>query len=70
MIGDDCNARQVLLQIIMEQESQGGQGVLSVDLMMDMESAFGFQYEALTLPSNPSLEEIAGAIVANSALAR
>lgn len=41
-----------------------------VDLMMDMESAFGFQYEALTLPSNPSLEEIAGAIAANSASAR
>jgi polyhydroxyalkanoate synthesis repressor PhaR len=33
--GEDVT-RAVLLQIIMEQESQGGQGVLSVDLMMDM----------------------------------
>jgi polyhydroxyalkanoate synthesis repressor PhaR len=33
--GEDVT-RQVLLQIIMDQESQGGQGVLSVDLMMDM----------------------------------
>lgn len=41
-----------------------------VDLMMDMESAFGFQYESLTLPANPSLEEIANAIAANSAAAR
>ena len=41
-----------------------------VDLMLDMESAFGFQYEALTLPANPSLEEIANAIAANSASAR
>ncbi|MFS0756764.1 acyl carrier protein [Noviherbaspirillum sp. 1P10PC] len=41
-----------------------------VDLMLDMESAFGFQYEALTLPANPSLEEIADAIAANSASAR
>ena len=32
--GEDVT-RAVLLQIIMEQESQGGQGVLSVDLMMD-----------------------------------
>lgn len=41
-----------------------------VDLMMDMESAFGFQYEALTLPANPSLEEIADAITANGTSAR
>jgi len=41
-----------------------------VDLMLDMESAFGFQYESLTLPANPSLEEIANAIAANSAAAR
>jgi len=41
-----------------------------VDLMMDMESAFGFQYEALTLPANPSLEEIANVIAANGASAR
>jgi acyl carrier protein len=41
-----------------------------VDLMLDMESAFGFQYEALTLPANPSLEEIANAIAANRASAR
>jgi acyl carrier protein len=41
-----------------------------VDLMLDMESAFGFQYEALTLPANPSLEEIANAIAANGASAR
>jgi polyhydroxyalkanoate synthesis repressor PhaR len=33
--GEDVT-RAVLLQIIMEQESHGGQGVLSVDLMMDM----------------------------------
>jgi acyl carrier protein len=38
-----------------------------VDLMMEMESAFGFQYEALTLPANPSLEEIADAIAAGGA---
>lgn len=38
-----------------------------VDLMMDMESTFGFQYEALALPVNPSLEEIADAIAACSA---
>jgi acyl carrier protein len=37
-----------------------------VDLMMDMESTFGFQYEALALPVNPSLEEIADAIAACS----
>lgn len=41
-----------------------------VDLMLDMESAFGFQYEALTLPSNPSLEEIADAIAASGTAAR
>ena len=41
-----------------------------VDLMLDMESAFGFQYELLTLPANPSLEEIANAIAANSAATR
>ena len=41
-----------------------------VDLMMDMESAFDFQYESLMLPPNPSLEEIADAIAANGASAR
>jgi len=41
-----------------------------VDLMLDMESAFGFQYEALTLPANPSLEEIADAIAAGGATSR
>lgn len=41
-----------------------------VDLMLDMESAFDFQYESLTLPANPSLEEIANAIAASGAAAR
>lgn len=40
-----------------------------VDLMMDMESAFDFQYESLMLPPNPSLEEISDAIAANGASA-
>ena len=39
-----------------------------VDLMLDMESAFGFQYESLALPANPSLEEIANAIAAHGAV--
>jgi acyl carrier protein len=33
-----------------------------VDIMLDMEKQFGFRFESLLLPPNPSLEEITLAI--------
>lgn len=37
-----------------------------VDIMLDMEGEFGFRFESLMLPSNPSLEQITRAIMAGS----
>lgn len=34
-----------------------------VDIMLDMEEEFDFRFESLPLPSDPSLEQIARAIV-------
>jgi acyl carrier protein len=37
-----------------------------VDIMLDMENEFGFRFESLQLPPNPSLEEITVAISRDS----
>ena len=37
-----------------------------VDIMLDMEHEFNFQFESLQLPPNPSLEQISLAILMNS----
>ena len=34
-----------------------------VDVMLDMEDEFDFRFESLLLPPNPSLNDIAGAII-------
>lgn len=34
-----------------------------VDIMLDMEEEFDFRFESLLLPPNPSLNDIAGAII-------
>lgn len=34
-----------------------------VDIMLDMENEFGFRFESLLLPPNPSLEQISLAII-------
>lgn len=34
-----------------------------VDVMLDMENEFGFRFESLSLPPNPSLEQISLAIM-------
>lgn len=34
-----------------------------VDIMLDMENEFGFQFESLLLPPNPTLEQITLAII-------
>ena len=34
-----------------------------VDIMLDMESEFGFRFESLLLPRNPSIEQITLAIL-------
>lgn len=39
-----------------------------VDLMLDIETTFGFRYEALALSVNPSLQEIADAIAAGMSM--
>ena len=36
-----------------------------VDIMLDMEEEFDFRFESLLLPSNPSLDDIARAIIKN-----
>ena len=38
-----------------------------VDIMLDMEDAFGFRFESLLLPPNPSLEQITNAILREQA---
>ena len=37
-----------------------------VDIMLDMESEFGFRFESLLLPPDPSLEQITRAILRDS----
>ncbi len=37
-----------------------------VDIMLDMESEFGFRFESLLLPPDPSLEQITLAILRDS----
>lgn len=37
-----------------------------VDIMLDMENEFGFRFESLLLPPNPSLEQITLAIARDS----
>jgi acyl carrier protein len=37
-----------------------------VDIMLDMENEFGFRFESLLLPPNPSLEQISLAITQDS----